>query len=157
MNFFEFIAEEVREYLAELGFRSLDEAIGHVELLDMTAAEDHWKAGGLDLSPILHQPELPAGTPLRRTVEQDHGLEHALDNTLIQLAEGALNDGTPVTLELPIRNVNRTVGTMLGYQVTKRYGGAGLPDEHDRHRLHRLGGQLLRGVPAAWHHAAADR
>ncbi|WP_219472174.1 glutamate synthase large subunit [Nonomuraea rhizosphaerae] len=128
VNFFEFIAEEIREYLAELGFRSLDEAIGHVELLDMTAAENHWKASGLDLSPILHQPELPAGTPLRRTVEQDHGLRHALDNTLIQLAEGALNNGTQVTLELPIRNVNRTVGTMLGYQVTKRYGGAGLPD-----------------------------
>ncbi|WP_084956534.1 glutamate synthase large subunit [Thermoactinospora rubra] len=128
VNFFEFIAEEIREYLAELGFRSLDEAIGHAELLDVTAAENHWKAGGLDLSPILHQPSLPAGTPLRKVVEQDHGLEHALDNTLIQLAEGALSDGTPVTLELPIRNVNRTVGTMLGYEVTRRYGGAGLPD-----------------------------
>ncbi|MET8003262.1 glutamate synthase large subunit [Nonomuraea glycinis] len=128
VNFFEFIAEEIREYLAELGFRTLDEAIGHVEMLDMAAAEDHWKASGLDLSPILHLPALPSGTPLRRTVAQDHGLRHALDNTLIQLAEGALNDGTPVTLELPIRNVNRTVGTMLGYQVTKRYGGAGLPD-----------------------------
>ncbi|MBF8190524.1 glutamate synthase large subunit [Nonomuraea sp. K274] len=128
VNFFEFIAEEIREYLAELGFRSLDEAIGHVEMLDMSAAEDHWKAGGLDLSPILHRPELPAGTALRRIVEQDHGLAHALDNTLIQLAEGALNEGTPVTLDLPIRNVNRTVGTMLGYQVTKRHGGKGLPD-----------------------------
>ncbi|MFI6484381.1 glutamate synthase large subunit [Nonomuraea sp. NPDC050663] len=128
VNFFEFIAEEIREYLAELGFRSLDEAIGHVEALDMTAAEDHWKANGLDLSPILHRPELPAGTPLRQVVTQDHGLEHALDNTLIQLAEGALANGTPVSLELPIRNVNRTVGTMLGYQVTKRYGGAGLPE-----------------------------
>ncbi|MFG1695639.1 glutamate synthase large subunit [Nonomuraea sp. NPDC049309] len=128
VNFFEFIAEEIREYLAELGFRSLDEAIGHVEMLDTTAAEEHWKASGLDLSPILHKPELPAGTALRKVVEQDHGLEHALDNTLIQLAEGAINDGTPVTLELPIRNVNRTVGTMLGYQVTKRYGGKGLPD-----------------------------
>ncbi|MER7366622.1 glutamate synthase large subunit [Nonomuraea wenchangensis] len=128
VNFFEFIAEEIREYLAELGFRSLDEAIGHVELLDTTAAEEHWKASGLDLSPILHRPELPEGTPLRRVTGQDHGLAHALDNTLIQLAEGALDHGTPVTLELPIRNVNRTVGTMLGYQVTKRYGGQGLPD-----------------------------
>ncbi|SEL27900.1 glutamate synthase large subunit [Nonomuraea pusilla] len=128
VNFFEFIAEEIREYLAELGFRSLDEAIGHVELLDTSAAEQHWKASGLDLSPILHKPELPEGTPLRRVVPQDHGLEHALDNTLIQLAEGALDHGTPVTLELPIRNVNRTVGTMLGHQVTKRYGGDGLPD-----------------------------
>ncbi|MFI6596665.1 glutamate synthase large subunit [Nonomuraea sp. NPDC050536] len=128
VNFFEFIAQEIREYLAELGFRSLDEAIGHVELLDTSAAEDHWKAGGLDLSPILHQPELPAGTPLRRTAVQDHGLQHALDNTLIQLAEGALRERTPVRLDLPIRNVNRTVGTMLGYEVTKRYGGVGLPE-----------------------------
>ncbi|MFG2072794.1 glutamate synthase large subunit [Nonomuraea maritima] len=128
VNFFEFIAEEIREYLAELGFRSLDEAIGHVEMLDVTAAEDHWKAGGLDLSPILHQPELQAGAALRRITSQDHGLDQALDNTLIQLAEGALNAGDPVTLELPIRNVNRTVGTMLGYEVTKRYGGQGLPD-----------------------------
>nr|BFE89014.1 hypothetical protein GCM10020093_116150 [Planobispora longispora] len=106
----------------------LDEAIGHVELLDTASAEDHWKAAGLDLSPILHRPELPEGTALRRTVEQDHGLAAALDNTLIQLAEGALNEGRRVTLELPIRNVNRTVGTMLGHEVTKRYGGAGLPD-----------------------------
>lgn len=128
VNFFEFIAEEIREYLAALGFRSLEEAVGHAELLDTTSAENHWKAAGLDLSPILHQPELPAGASLRRVVEQDHGLARALDNTLIQLAEGALKDGSPVTLELPIRNVNRTVGTMLGHEVTKRYGGAGLPD-----------------------------
>ncbi|GAA5052508.1 glutamate synthase (NADPH/NADH) large chain [Thermocatellispora tengchongensis] len=128
VNFFEFVAEEIREYLAELGFRSLDEAIGHSEMLDTTVAEDHWKAAGLDLSPILHRPELPETAALRRVVEQDHGLDKALDNTLIQLAEGALELGEPVTLELPIRNVNRTVGTMLGHEVTKRYGGAGLPD-----------------------------
>ncbi|SDG80200.1 glutamate synthase (NADPH/NADH) large chain [Sinosporangium album] len=127
VNFFEFIAEEVREYLAALGFRSLDEAVGHAELLDTERAEGHWKAAGLDLSPILHMPELPAGTPLHQVVTQDHGLAHALDNTLIQLAEGALEYGSPVKLELPIRNVNRTVGTMLGHEVTKRYGGAGLP------------------------------
>ncbi|MEU6425196.1 glutamate synthase large subunit [Microbispora sp. NPDC046973] len=128
VNFFEFIAQEVREYLAELGYRSLDEVIGRADLLDTTQAIEHWKASGLDLSPILHQPELPEGTPRRKVVEQDHGLDKALDNTLIQLAEGALNFGDPVTLELPIRNVNRTVGTMLGHEVTKRYGGAGLPD-----------------------------
>ncbi|MFC4532895.1 glutamate synthase large subunit [Sphaerisporangium dianthi] len=128
VNFFEFVAEEVREYLAELGFRSIDEAVGHAEMLDTTAAEDHWKAAGLDLSPILHVPSLPEGTPLRRVVAQDHGLDKALDNTLIQLAEGALQFGERVALELPIRNVNRTVGTMLGHQVTKRHGGAGLPD-----------------------------
>ncbi|MEU8199688.1 glutamate synthase large subunit [Streptosporangium sp. NPDC049046] len=128
VNFFEFVAEEIREYLAALGFRSIDEAVGHAELLDTTPAENHWKASGLDLAPILHQPELPEGASLRRTVEQDHGLAKALDNTLIQLAEGALKGGSRVTLDLPIRNVNRTVGTMLGHEVTKRYGGAGLPD-----------------------------
>ncbi|MGJ6966433.1 glutamate synthase large subunit [Streptosporangium sp. G11] len=128
VNFFEFIAEEIREYLAALGFRSIEEAVGHAELLDTTPAENHWKASGLDLAPILHQPELPEGASLRRTVDQDHGLDRALDNTLIQLAEGALKGGSRVTLDLPIRNVNRTVGTMLGHEVTKRYGGAGLPD-----------------------------
>lgn len=128
VNFFEFIAQEIREYLAELGFRSLDEAIGHVEMLDTTAAEHHWKAGGLDLAPILHQVELPEGTDLRRTKAQDHGLRDALDNTLIQLAEGAIQYGEPVKLDLPIRNVNRTVGTMLGHHVTKKWGGEGLPD-----------------------------
>ncbi|WP_084517222.1 glutamate synthase large subunit [Microtetraspora niveoalba] len=128
VNFFEFIAQEVREYLAQLGFRTLDEAVGHAEMLDVTRAVDHWKAEGLDLSPVLHRPELPEGTPLRRLAEQDHGLDRALDNTLIQLAEGALEYGDRVTLELPIRNVNRTVGTMLGHEVTRRYGGAGLPD-----------------------------
>ncbi|WP_155342993.1 glutamate synthase large subunit [Acrocarpospora pleiomorpha] len=128
VNFFEFIAQEVREYLAQLGYRSLDEIIGHAELLDTDAAVDHWKAAGLDLTPILYQPELPAGTPLHQVVGQDHGLDRALDNTLIQLAEGALEFGERVTLELPIRNVNRTVGTMLGHHVTRRWGGAGLPD-----------------------------
>ena len=129
VNFFEFIAEEIREYLAALGFRSLQEAVGHAEMLDTTPAERHWKAAGLDLAPILHRPELPEGTSLHRIREQDHGLAGALDHTLIQLAEGALDHGERVTLELPVRNVNRTVGTMLGYEVTRRYGGAGLPDD----------------------------
>jgi glutamate synthase (NADPH/NADH) large chain len=129
VNFFEFVAEEVREYLAALGFRSLDEAIGHVELIDTRAAVDHWKAGGLDLTPILHKPELPADAALHRTTSQDHGLEKALDNTLIQLAEGAIAYGDPVKLELPVRNVNRTVGTMLGHEVTRKWGGEGLPDD----------------------------
>jgi glutamate synthase (NADPH) large chain len=137
VNFFEFVAQEVREYLAALGLRSLDEAIGQVELLDTAPAVDHWKASGLDLSPILHVPQPPArhregGTPRevprRRLKEQDHGLDKALDNMLIQLAEGAVRFGDPVRLELPIRNVNRTVGTMLGHEVTKKWGAAGLPD-----------------------------
>ncbi len=129
VNFFEYIAEEVREHLAALGFRSLDEAIGHVEMLDTRAAVEHWKASGLDLSPILHLPELPDGAARRQVAAQDHGLDKALDNQLIELAADALRRGEPVRIQLPVRNVNRTVGTMLGHEVTKRYGGAGLPDD----------------------------
>ncbi|MBK0868004.1 glutamate synthase large subunit [Saccharopolyspora sp. HNM0986] len=129
VNFFQFIAEEVREYLAQLGFRSIEEAIGHAELLDTDEAVRHWKTADLDLSAITHVPELPAGKPLHNTTTQDHGLDKALDNTLIQLSEGALKEGSPVRLELPVRNVNRTVGTMLGHELTKQWGGAGLPDD----------------------------
>ncbi|MCW2547199.1 MAG: glutamate synthase large subunit, partial [Mycobacterium sp.] len=128
VTFFEYIANEVREYLAQLGFRSIEEAVGHAEVLDMAPAIDHWKADGLDLTPLLHVPERPFGGEAHATKKQDHGLDRALDNTLIQLCEGALADGRPVWLEMPIRNVNRTVGTMLGHEVTKRYGGAGLPE-----------------------------
>ncbi|MDT4909316.1 MAG: glutamate synthase large chain, partial [Pseudonocardiales bacterium] len=127
VTFFEYIAEQVREFLAELGFRSLEEAIGHVEVLDTSKAIEHWKADGLDLSPLLAAPETPYGTSLVKIREQDHGLDAALDNTLIQLCEGALLDGDKVRLELPVRNVNRTVGTMLGSLVTRRYGADGLP------------------------------
>jgi len=126
VNFFEFLAEEVREQLAALGFRSIEEAVGRVELLDTTEAVEHWKASGLDLAPILHQPEVDG--PRHCVSSQDHGLDKALDNTLIQLCEGALSSMQPVTLEMPIRNVNRTVGTMLGHEVTKRWGDEGLPD-----------------------------
>ncbi|MEB3369116.1 glutamate synthase large subunit [Saccharopolyspora mangrovi] len=129
VNFFEFVAQEVREYLAELGFRSLEEAIGHADLLDTSEAVRHWKTQSLDLAPITHVPELPKGASLHQTTEQDHGLEKALDNTLIQLSEGALKEGTPVRLDLPVRNVNRTVGTMLGSELTRRWGGEGLPDD----------------------------
>jgi glutamate synthase (NADPH/NADH) large chain len=128
VTFFEFLAQQVREYLAQLGFRSLDEAVGRVDLLDIAAAVEHWKAAGLDLAPVMHVPQLPPGAARHAVTGQDHGLDRALDNTLIQLAEGALTSGSPVTLELPVRNVNRTVGTMLGYEVTKRWGGQGLPD-----------------------------
>jgi glutamate synthase (NADPH/NADH) large chain len=129
VTFFEFIAEQVREYLARLGFRSLEEIIGRVDLLDAALAVEHWKASGLDLSPILYRPVLSEGAALSCQRGQDHGLDKALDNTLIQLAEGALEEGRAVRLELPIRNVNRTVGTMLGYEVTRRWGGEGLPDD----------------------------
>jgi glutamate synthase (NADPH) large chain len=128
VTFFEYIAQEVREYLAELGFRSLDEAIGHAELLDTAAAVDHWKSSGLDLAPILHVPDLPAGASRRQLVEQDHGLVKALDNQLLTIAADALEHGTAIRAQVAIRNVNRTVGTMLGHEVTKRTNGDGLPD-----------------------------
>ncbi|MDR2347307.1 MAG: glutamate synthase large subunit, partial [Bifidobacteriaceae bacterium] len=127
VTFFEFIAEEVRELLAELGFRSLDEAIGHSEHLDVADAKAHWKAAGLDLGPILQDPPNPAGSPLRRTRGQDHGLAAALDNRLIEQAKPALEHGQPVFIETKVRNINRTVGAMLGHAVTRRHGGAGLP------------------------------
>ncbi len=141
VNFFEFIAQEVREYLAALRFRTLDEAIGRADLLDTARAVGHWKAAGLDLAPVLHVPDLPEGAARHRTTSQDHGLDRALDNTLIQLAEGALQDGTPVVLDLPVRNVNRTVGTMLGYEVTRRWGAKGLPDDTIHVRFEGSAGQ----------------
>ncbi|MER5867273.1 glutamate synthase large subunit [Kitasatospora sp. NPDC002040] len=128
VNFFEFIAEEVREILAELGFRTIEEAVGHAELIDAADAITHWKAAGLDLAPLFHVPELPEGAALHNTTTQDHALDKALDNQLIELAEDALERGDAVRIQLPIRNVNRTVGTMLGHEVTKRYRGEGLPE-----------------------------
>jgi glutamate synthase (NADPH/NADH) large chain len=128
VNFFEFIAQEVREHLAALGFRTLAEAVGHVEVLDTTPAEEHWKAHGLDLRPILHRPELPEGTPLHNVTQQDHALEFALDQMLIEMCRPALETGEAVRGALKIRNVNRTVGTILGHEVTKATRGEGLPD-----------------------------
>ncbi|WP_033240420.1 glutamate synthase large subunit [Streptomyces albidoflavus] len=134
VNFFEFIAEEVRELLAELGFRSVEEAVGHAELLDTERAVAHWKAEGLDLEPLFHVPDLPDGAVRHQITTQDHGLEKALDNELIKLAADALaahtaEDAQPVRAQVAIRNINRTVGTMLGHEVTKKFGGAGLPDD----------------------------
>ncbi|MFB6661039.1 glutamate synthase large subunit [[Kitasatospora] papulosa] len=134
VNFFEFIAEEVREILAELGFRTIEEAVGHAELLDTERAVTHWKAQGLDLEPLFYVPELPEGAVRHQIAEQDHGLAKALDNELIKLAADALEADSaeaaqPVRAQVAIRNINRTVGTMLGHEVTKRFGGAGLPDD----------------------------
>ncbi len=126
VNFFEYLAQEVREYLAEFGFRTLDEAIGRVDLLDVNRAIKHWKGDGLDLSPILST-ELPAGER-RNTTEQDHELEKHFDQQLIKLAETSLEDGLPVTVDLPVSNVNQAVGTMLGHELTKRFGVDGLPE-----------------------------
>jgi glutamate synthase (NADPH/NADH) large chain len=127
-TFFEYIAEEVRELMAELGFRSMDEMVGHVEVLDTRQAVDHWKASGLDISPILAVPQNPYGQTMIQSVPQDHGLHEALDQELIARARPAIEDGQRVTIDLPIRNVNRTVGTLLGHEVTKKWRGAGLPD-----------------------------
>ncbi|MFC0431349.1 glutamate synthase large subunit [Kutzneria buriramensis] len=143
-QFFHFVAEEVREILAELGFHTLDEAIGHAELLNTDEAVAHWKAKGLDLSPVFEVPTATRyGSARRRLRGQDHGLEHALDRTLIQLAEAALEDAHPVRLELPVRNVNRTVGTLLGSEVTRRYGGDGLPEDTIHVTLSGSAGQSL--------------
>jgi glutamate synthase (NADPH/NADH) large chain len=128
VTFFEYIAQEVRELLAQLGFRTLDEAIGHADVLDSTAAVNHWKATGLDITPIFHVPALHEDTARRNTRPQDHGLDKALDQELVELCAAALEHGEPVRAQLEIRNVNRTVGTMLGHEVTKRYQGEGLPE-----------------------------
>ncbi|MCX6395383.1 MAG: glutamate synthase large subunit [Propionibacteriales bacterium] len=128
VNFFEYVAEEVREILAELGYRSLEELIGRAEILDAQRAVNHWKASGLDIAPIFHVPTLEEGAARHNTTGQDHGLDKALDNELIQLAAPALESGEPVRAQVTVRNVNRTVGTMLGHEVTKRYRGEGLPD-----------------------------
>ena len=138
-TFFEYIAEEVRQLLAELGFKKLEDAIGQVELLDTKSAIDHWKANGLDLSPLLIAPK--DNSPRRNLTKQDHGLVNALDNELIKLSAEALNKATPVRLEMPVRNVNRTVGTMLGAEITRKYGGSGLPADTIDITFHGSAGQ----------------
>jgi glutamate synthase (NADPH/NADH) large chain len=128
VNFFEFIAEEVRELLAQLGFRSLEEAVGHAELLQTRKAVDHWKAHGLDLEPILHRVEVPEGASLHRSVAQDHGLADKIDTQLVELAQPALTNGELVRAELRVRNIDRTVGTILGHEITKATSGKGLAE-----------------------------
>ncbi|MGI8394322.1 glutamate synthase large subunit [Leucobacter sp. W1038] len=126
VNFFRFIAEEVRELLAELGYRNLEEAVGDTASLDIDEALRHWKAEGLDLSPILSGPKMAADQPRRHAREQDHGLEEHFDHRLIAASQAALDRRDSVVIDLPIRNVDRAVGTMLGHEVTKRFGSAGL-------------------------------
>ncbi|MGV0586062.1 glutamate synthase large subunit [Mycobacteroides chelonae] len=129
-NFFLFIAEEVRELMAELGFRTVNEAVGQVGALDTEKAIAHWKASKIDLTPVLTEPESAfMNQDLYCSGSQDHGLEKALDQQLIVMSREALDRGTPVKFETLITNVNRTVGTMLGHEVTKAYGGEGLPDD----------------------------
>ncbi len=129
-NFFKYIAEEVREYMAQLGIRTIDEMIGQVDRLDVNHAVDHWKAHGLDFTNILHKPEAGPGVGIYCTNKQDHGLEKSLDvTTLVPLCKDAIDERKPVDIILPVQNINRTVGTILGYHITKRYGAEGLPED----------------------------
>ena len=127
-TFFEYIAEEVREELASLGLRTLEEAVGRVDLIDVADVVDHWKASGLDLAPILVHQDLPEGAVRHCINEQDHGLDRALDHSFLEQCRPAIEDATPVKATVEVTNVNRTVGTLLGYEITRRHGAAGLPE-----------------------------
>ncbi|HEY4382770.1 MAG TPA: glutamate synthase large subunit [Acidobacteriaceae bacterium] len=141
INFFFFIAEQVRQHMAKLGFRTVDEMVGRVDRIDSAVADQHWKAKGIDLSSILYSPTLPSHVGRRRTQAQDHGLDQALDHALIAEAKPALETLQPVTASFAIRNVHRTVGAMLGGEIARRYGTAGLPDETVHFRFHGSAGQ----------------
>ncbi|HEX7857137.1 MAG TPA: glutamate synthase large subunit [Sphingobium sp.] len=141
INYFFFVAEELRQIMAEMGFRTIDEMVGRVDRLDMRKALGHWKAHGVDLSKILYQAKPAYGNSLYWTETQNHGLEHALDNDLIAAAQPALEKGEPVQIERKVVNINRTVGAMLSGEVAKRYGHAGLPDNSITVRLTGVAGQ----------------
>ncbi|NDH57531.1 MAG: glutamate synthase subunit alpha, partial [Betaproteobacteria bacterium] len=149
VNYFFFVAEEVRELMAKLGMRSFDELIGRADLLDMRAGVSHWKAKGLDFSRIFYLPKVAVEVPRRVTQTQDHGLEGALDNRLIDLARAALDHQEKVSFIVPIRNVNRTVGTMLSGEVARRYGHQGLPDDCIHIQLNGTAGQSFAAFLAA--------
>lgn len=143
INYFFFVAEEIRELMARLGVRKFDDLIGRADLLDTRKGIEHWKARGLDFSRIFHQPQIGPEVPRFHTESQDHGLDKALDHRLIELAGPALERGEKVTIEMPIRNINRTVGTMLSGMVAKRYGHDGLPEDTIRVRFAGSAGQSL--------------
>ena len=140
VNFMRFIAEEVREYMAQLGFRTMDEMVGRSDLLEMNAAIDFWKAKGVDLSRVLYQ---PVASPEQRrcTDVQEHGVEQALDYELLPRLKSALEHGTRVALESPIRNCHRTVGTVISAELARRYGGKGLPNDTITINFHGSAGQ----------------
>jgi glutamate synthase domain-containing protein 3 len=141
INFFFFIAEQVREWMSKLGFRTMDELIGRVDLLEMRPALQHWKARGLDFSAILYDPQVPGRIGRRCLIGQDHGLQGALDHQALQLAKDAIENGTRIDLELKIRNVHRAVGTMLSGDIARRYGSAGLPEDTIRIKFEGSAGQ----------------
>jgi glutamate synthase domain-containing protein 3 len=141
INFFFFIAEQVRQNMARMGFRSFDEMVGRVEMLESRNAIDHWKARGLDLSVILFKPQMPSRIARRCVQAQDHGLDQALDFKLIDHAREALDEKRPVEFRLPIRNVHRTVGAMLSGEIARRYGSEGLPDDTVRFQFTGSAGQ----------------
>jgi glutamate synthase (NADPH) large chain len=151
VNFFFFIAEQVRQHMAQLGFRTVDEMVGRVDMLDVEPAVEHWKAHGLDYSAILYNPPVPSRVARRAMQAQDHGLQQALDYKILEQARIALENLEPVEINLPVRNVHRTVGTMLSGEIATRYGSAGLPDDTLRIQLNGSAGQslgafLARGV-----------
>jgi glutamate synthase domain-containing protein 3 len=143
INFFFFLAEQVRQYMADLGFRRVDEMIGRVDMLDVQPAVNHWKGRGLDLSAILYDPPVPSRVARRCVQAQDHGLEQALDHQLLAESEDALETLAPVEIKLPVRNIHRSVGTMLSGAIARRYGSAGLPDDTIRIQLEGSAGQSL--------------
>ena len=143
INFFFFIAEQVRQYMAEMGFRTVDEMVGRVDMLDVNHAVDHWKAKGLDFSAILYNPPVPSRVVRRRVHAQDHGLEQALDHRILGQVSAALETLTPIEVKFPVRNIHRTVGTMLSGEVARRYGSAGLPVDTIRLKLNGSAGQSL--------------
>ncbi len=149
INYLFFVAQELREIMAELGFRTVDEMVGRVDMLDTRNAVDHWKAHGLDLSPILAQPVEAAKFPARCVIAQDHGLDTALDYHLIELSQDAIERSIPVSATLPIYNRNRTVGAMLSGRIAQRYGAQGLPDETIRLTFRGSAGQSFGAFLAA--------
>ena len=151
INFFFFIAEELREIMASLGIRKVDDMVGRVDLLEMKDVLYHWKAKGIDLSAILYNPQVPLRIGRRCTIGQDHGLSEALDYKLIEFAQDAIENGTPVEFKLPIKNIHRTVGAMLSGKIAKKHGSAGLPDDTITFNFNGAAGQsfgafLAKGV-----------
>ena len=161
INYFFFVAEELREIMAEMGFRTVNEMVGRMDRLDTREAVAHWKAQGLDFSNLLHKPEVPDSVATYRREEQDHGLERALDNELIELCIDAIDDKKVVKLDLPISNRNRTVGTTLSYEIARRHGIEALPDDTITINFNGSAGQsfsafLAKGVTMRVHGDAND-